>query len=151
MTQPHDFDPLFKVLLVIFQLGTGQHSIRLEKMILGCKFHILGIKTTFGQHIAKNLPVYLQNASQSICVIVWHYRNMNGSSIKYSGAGTLGKWYKIPHFPGCFCPWTFFVNIGFNTVPMDTFMSHLATQLGYSAGQFQALQLIVLAPFCVVD
>ena len=52
------FDPLFKVLLVIVQLGTGQHSIRLEKMILGCKFHILGIKTTLGQHIAKNLPVY---------------------------------------------------------------------------------------------
>ena len=48
------FDPLFKVLLVIFQLGTGRHSIRLEKMILGCKFHILGIKTTLGQHITKN-------------------------------------------------------------------------------------------------
>ena len=26
-------------------------------------------------------------------------------------------------------------------------MSHLATQLGYSAGEFQALQLIVLATF----
>ena len=30
-------------------------------------------------------------------------------------------------------------------------MSHLATQLGYSAGEFQALQLIVLAAFGVVD
>ena len=30
-------------------------------------------------------------------------------------------------------------------------MSHLATQLGYSAGEFQALQLIVLATFGVVD
>ena len=29
-------------------------------------------------------------------------------------------------------------------------MSHLATQLGYSAGEFQALQLIVLATFGVV-
>ena len=29
-------------------------------------------------------------------------------------------------------------------------MSHLATQLGYSAGEFQALQLIVLAAFGVV-
>ena len=28
---------------------------------------------------------------------------------------------------------------------------HLATQLGYSAGEFQALQLIVLAAFGVVD
>ena len=43
------FDPPFKVLLVIFQLGTGRHSIRLDKMILGCKFHIWGIKTTLGQ------------------------------------------------------------------------------------------------------
>ena len=30
-------------------------------------------------------------------------------------------------------------------------MSHLATQLGYSGGEFQALQLIVLAAFGVVD
>ena len=53
--------------------------------------------------------------------------------------------------PGCFCPWTFFRNIGFNMVPSDPFMSHLATQLGYSAGEFQALQLIVLASYGVVD
>ena len=47
----HDFDPILKVLLVIFQLGTGRHSIRLEKMILDCKFQILGIKTTVGHYI----------------------------------------------------------------------------------------------------
>ena len=58
---------------------------------------------------------------------------------------------KILHLLGCFCPWTFFQNIGFNMVPSDPFMSHLATQLGYSAGEFQALQLIVLATFGVVD
>ena len=64
----------------------------------------------------------------------------------------LGIWCStIPHLPGCFCPWTFFENIGFNTVLMDPFMSHLATQLGYSAGEFQALQLIVLAAFGVLD
>ena len=57
----------------------------------------------------------------------------------------------IPHLPGCFCPWTFFRNIGFNMVPSDPFMSHLATQLGYSAGEVQALQLIVLATFGVMD
>ena len=52
----------------------------------------------------------------------------------------LGIWCStIPHLPGCFCPWTFFQNIGFNMVPTDPFMSHLATQLGYSAGEFQAL------------
>ena len=41
----------------------------------------------------------------------------------------LGIWCStIPHLPGC--PWTFFENIGFNTVLTDPFMSHLATQLG---------------------
>ena len=64
----------------------------------------------------------------------------------------LGIWCStIPHLPGCFCPWTFFQNMGFNMVPSDPFMSHLATQLGYSAGEFQVLQLIVLAAFGVVD
>ena len=64
----------------------------------------------------------------------------------------LGIWCStIPHLPGCFCPWTFFENVGFNTVLTDPFMSHLATQLGYSAGEFQALQLIVLVAFGVVD
>ena len=36
-------------------------------------------------------------------------------------------------------------------VPSDPFMSHLATQLGYSAGEYQSLQMIVLATFGVVD
>ena len=64
----------------------------------------------------------------------------------------LGIWCStVPHLPGCFCPWTFFQNIGFNMVPSDPCMSHLATQLGYSAGEFQALQLIVLATFGVMD
>ena len=64
----------------------------------------------------------------------------------------LGIWCStIPHLPGWFCPWTFFENIGFNTVLTDPFMSHLATQLGYSAGEFQALQLIVLVAYGVVD
>ena len=64
----------------------------------------------------------------------------------------LGIWCStIPHLQGCFCPWTFFQNTGFNMVPSDPFMSHLATRLGYSAGEFQALQLIVLATFGVVD
>ena len=51
--------------------------------------------------------------------------------------------FTFPHLPGCFCLWSFFENIGFNTVLTDPVMSHLATQLGYSAGEFQALQLIV--------
>ena len=64
----------------------------------------------------------------------------------------LGIWRSaIPHLAGCFCSWTSFKNIGFNMVPSDHFMPHLATQLGYSAGEFQALQLIALVAFGVVD
>ena len=64
---------------------------------------------------------------------------------------TLGIWRSaIAHLPGCFCHWIFFQNIGFNMVPSDPFMSHLATQLGYFSGEFQAVQLIVLAAFGVV-
>ena len=36
-------------------------------------------------------------------------------------------------------------------VPSDPFMSHLDTQLKYPAGEFRALQLIVLVAFDVVD
>ena len=64
----------------------------------------------------------------------------------------LGIWhFTISHLPGCFCHWTFFQDIGFNMVPSDPFMSHLAIQLWYSAGEFQALQLTVLAAFGVVN
>ena len=64
----------------------------------------------------------------------------------------LGIWYSaISHLPGCFCPWTFFQNIGFNLELSDPFITHLVTQLGYSAGEFQALQPIVFAAFGVVD
>ena len=55
------------------------------------------------------------------------------------------------HLPGCFCPWTFRLNIGLNTPPSDSFVSYLNSHLGYSAGEFQALQLIVLAVFGAVD
>ena len=50
----------------------------------------------------------------------------------------LGIWCSIiPHLPGCFWPWTFFQNIGFNTVLTGPFMSHLATQLGFLQGSFR--------------
>ena len=56
-----------------------------------------------------------------------------------------------PSPPRMFLSLDLFENIGFNMVPSDPFMSHLATRLGYSAGEFQALQLIVLATFGAVD
>ena len=53
--------------------------------------------------------------------------------------------------PGCFCPWTFSLNIGLSMFPLDSFMSCLHSRLGYSTGEFQALKLIVLAAFGAVD
>ena len=53
--------------------------------------------------------------------------------------------------PVCFRPWTFFLNIGLNMLPLDSFMSCLHSLLGYSIGEFQALQLIVFAAFGAVD
>ena len=55
------------------------------------------------------------------------------------------------HLPGCFCPWTFSLNIGLNMFSLDSFMSCLHSLLGYATGEFQALQLIVLAAFGAVD
>ena len=52
--------------------------------------------------------------------------------------------------PGCFCPWAFSLNIGLNILPLD-FMPCLYSLLGYSTGEFQALQLIVIAAFGSVD
>ena len=53
--------------------------------------------------------------------------------------------------PGCFCPWTFSLNIGLDMFPLDSFMLCLHSLPGYSTGEFQALQLIVLAAFDALD
>ena len=52
-----NFDPFVKYFCSYLGLAPGRIQSGLKKMILGGKFHILGIKTTFGKHIAKNLPV----------------------------------------------------------------------------------------------
>ena len=54
-------------------------------------------------------------------------------------------------FTNLLSTWTFRLNIGLNTSPSDSFVSYLNSHLGYSAGEFQALQLIVLAVFGAVD
>ena len=53
--------------------------------------------------------------------------------------------------PGCFCPWTFSLNIGLSRFLLDSSMSCLHSLLRYSTGGFQALQLIVLVVFDAVD
>ena len=77
-------------------------------------------------------------------------------AINYQLIYTLGFLYinnsgsANAQLPGCFCPWTFSLNIGLNMFPLDSFMSCLHSILGYSTGEFQALQLIVLAAFAPV-
>ena len=48
---------------------------------------------------------------------------------------------------GCFCPWTFSLNIGLKMLHVDSLMSCLNSLLGYSTGEFQALILIFFAVF----
>ena len=57
----------------------------------------------------------------------------------------------IPHLPGCFLSLDLLSEYRIQHGAIGPFMSHLATQLEYSAGEFRALQLIVLATFRVVD
>ena len=47
--------------------------------------------------------------------------------------------------------WAFSLNIGLNMLPSPSFMSCLDYLLGYSTGEFQALQLIVLVVLGAVD
>ena len=50
----------------------------------------------------------------------------------------LGIWCStIPHFLGCFCPWTFFQNIGFNTVLTDLLCHILLLNLDILQGSFR--------------
>ena len=78
-------------------------------------------------------------------------------AINYFSNYTLGFLYLSSsgsanaHLPGCFRPWTFSLNIELNMLPLDSFMSCLHSLLGYFIGEFQALQLIVLAAFGAVD
>ena len=55
------------------------------------------------------------------------------------------------YLPGCFRPWIFPLNTELNMLPSDFFMSFLDSLLGYYAGEFPAMQLIVIAVFCAVD
>ena len=57
----------------------------------------------------------------------------------------------IARLPGCFRPGTYSLHICLNMLPSDSFMSCLLSLLGFSTGQFQNLQLNVLAAFRAVD
>ena len=110
------------------------------------RFQNLTLKIQSQSHSSRSYSRYNTLSTHIPCVPCW-------SALPYLGY----SYFKIWH-------WKFKVKVmgkvkvgshnmspTFNMVPSDPFMSHLATQLGYSAGEFQALQLIVLAAFGVVD
>ena len=114
--------------------------------------------------------VLVLNVSRCSChyfldIILFHYNSHHDScdyhwdfmTINYLLIYTLGFLYisssgsANAHLPGCVCLGTLSLNIGLNMFPLDSFMSCLHSPLGYSTGEFQALQLIVFAAFGAVD
>ena len=71
-------------------------------------------------------------ASLCFCVSIWPYYVTSASFYLCNGQ-------------------TFHLNIGLNMLPLDSFMPCLDYPLGYFTGEFQALQLIVLAMFGAMD
>ena len=61
------------------------------------------------------------------CVLLSHHNSLKPGCLwllAFVSNNTLilGIWCStIPHLPECFCPWTFFQNIGFNVVPLAPF------------------------------
>ena len=81
-----------------------------------------------------------------IVMAINHFLNYTLGFLYLSSSGSANV-----QLLGCFCPWTFTLNIGLSMLHLDSFMSCLHSLLGYSTGEFQALQLIVLVAFGTVD
>ena len=124
--------------------------------------------------------IYIRQDCHSVLVKLHHitfYRTVFLGSARFLGWMPLFVFFGIPIVSCCMinslilgCFWllvfvlnnTLILGIWCFTIPhlpeyriqhgaIDHFMSHLAAQLGYSAGEFQALQLIVLVAFDVFD
>ena len=77
---------------------------------------------------------------------IHYFFNYILGSLQRSSSGSADA-----QLPGYLCPWTFSLNIELNMLPSDFFISCLHSLLGYSAGEFQALQLIIIAAFGAMD
>ena len=75
-----------------------------------------------------------------IFMAIHHFLDYTLGFLLLSSSGSANA-----QLPGCFCPWTFSLNIGLNVLPSESFMPCLHSLLGYSTWEFQAFQLIVLA------
>ena len=122
-------------------------------------------RTGFSVYAALVLNVIRYSCHYFLDIIIFHHDFHHDScdyqwdfmAINYLLIHTLGFLYISNSgsantlLPGCFCPWTFSLNIGLNMFPLGSFMSCLHSLLGYSTGEFQALQLIVPVAFGAVD
>ena len=81
-----------------------------------------------------------------IFMAIHYFLNYTLGFMQLSSSGSANA-----QLPGCFRPWTFSLNIGLNMLPSDSFVSCLHSLLGYSTGEFHALQLIVLVAFDAAD
>ena len=122
-------------------------------------------RTGFSVYVVVVLNVIRYSCHYFLNIIRFHYDFHHDScdyhwdfmAVNYFLIYTLGFLYisnsgsANAQLPGCFYPWIFSLNIGLNTFPLDSFMSCLHSLLGYSTGEFQALQVTVLAKFRAVD
>ena len=96
-------------------------------------------------HYFLDIIIFHHDIHHDSCDYHWDFMAINCPLIY-----TLGLFYisssgsANAQLSGCFRPWTFSLNIGLNMLPLDSFISCLHSLLGYSTGEFQAFQLIVL-------
>ena len=67
--------PFLRCLLSYFGLAPGGIQSGLKKMILNCKFQILGIKTTVGHYViifSRNSSCLQRNAKIDRLIMVWY-------------------------------------------------------------------------------
>ena len=112
-------------------------------LVLCCHFcQGLGHHICFGSEFGLHLVVVVHcigmlNLNIIIIIAIFIiFLNYILGFLKPSSSGSANA-----QFPGCFRPWTFSLNIGLNMFSSDSFMSCLQSLLGYSTGEFQALQL----------
>ena len=127
-----------------------QHPITVYRTVLVCVVLVLSVIRCSGYYFL-DIVLFRHDFHHDNCDYHLYFKAIN-----YFFNYTLGFLYisssssANAQLSGCFRPWTFSLNIGLNMFPLDSFMSCLHSLLGYSTGEFQALQLIVLVAFGAV-
>ena len=85
--------------------------------------------------------LFLFSLVYQLCLILWYKSNTRmlvTFGVCLNNTLILGIWCSIiPHLPGCFCPWTFFEKIGFNTVLTDPLCHIQQLNLDILQGSFR--------------